>query len=57
MGEGTRRDLRVRLNERAPHPAKEYTALELAIMAATFVIVALLGPYWMVPIWRAMGLI
>ena len=49
--------INARLNERAPHPAKEYTALELAIMAATFVIVALLGPYWMVPIWRAMGLI
>ncbi len=41
MGEGARQDWRVRLNERAPHPAKEYTALQCVAIGATGFIVSL----------------
>ena len=40
MGETARR-IGQRLNERVPHPAKEYTALELVLMFGTAVILAL----------------
>lgn len=46
MGEKGRGGLYDRLNERAPHPAKEYTALELAVIGAAVTILPLLA-LWM----------
>lgn len=41
MGETAGRIRYQRLNERAPHPAKEYTALELAAIFGSAVILSL----------------